>query len=144
MPQPDHAVGQHAARSDPDAAVVHEGAAALFGGEQLVGRRIEHHAGNHFPVALERDGDCELRNAVQEVGGPVERIDDPAMRAVGTLELLAFLAEEAVGRTRFQELVADDLFCLQIRLGHEIGWGPSPKPAGSAPRRNLAKATCLP
>jgi len=41
-----------------------------------------------------------LRNAVQEVGGAVERIDDPGVRFVGAFAAAAFLAEEAVAGPR--------------------------------------------
>ena len=58
--------------------VVEERALAFLGDEQLVGDRIVDEAGDDDAFALERDRDGEMRNAVQEVGGAVERIDDPA------------------------------------------------------------------
>ena len=96
----DHRVGQPLARGDADALVVEEGALAALGDEHLVGGRIVDEAGDHRALALERDRNGELRNAVQEIGGAVERIDDPGMGLVGALARAAFLAEEAVARPR--------------------------------------------
>ena len=71
---------------DPQAAAVVEiGALAPLGGEGLLIGGIVDQARDQLALALERDGDGEDRHAVQEVGGAVERIDDPAMRVVGPL-----------------------------------------------------------
>src|SRR5690606_33770949 len=92
----DDGIGKVLARGDAQTAIVEEGPAAALGGEELVRRRIQHHRRDDLAVTLERDGDGEARNAVQEIGRAVERIDDPAMRAVRAGDLLGFLAEEAV------------------------------------------------
>ncbi len=92
----DHAVRQHLAGADADAAIVEEGAATLFRRVEFIGRRVEDYAGDDLAIALQRDRDGKLRDAVQEVCRAVERIDDPAMRAIGALDLFAFLAEEAI------------------------------------------------
>ncbi len=76
---PDHGIGEGLARADAQAAVVQEGAAASLGGVELVRRRVEDDRADDLALALERDGDGEMRNAVQEIGGAVERIDDPGM-----------------------------------------------------------------
>jgi len=57
---------------------------------------------------------------VEEVGGAVQRIDEPAVRAVGADDLLTLLAEEAVGRTRLQKLFLDDLLRAEIGLRDEV------------------------
>ena len=94
----DQRLAEIAPRGDADARVVEERAFALLGDEHLFGDRIVDEAGDDDAVALERDRDGEMRNAVQEVGGAVERIDDPGMGLVGAFALAAFLAEEAVVR----------------------------------------------
>ena len=99
----DHRFGQALAAGDADALVVEEGAFALLGDEQFVDRRIVDQAGDDRAFALERDRDGELRNAVQEIGGAVERIDDPGMALVGAFAAAAFLAEEAVAGPRLGE-----------------------------------------
>ena len=50
-----------------------------------------------------------MRNAVQEIGGAVERIDDPAMALVGAGARAAFLAEKAVARPRLGEFRAQTI-----------------------------------
>src|SRR6266536_1726170 len=71
------------ARRHPQASIVHECAFAALGSVKLVGRRIVDEPGDDGAVARQRDRDRELRHAVQEIGGAVERIDDPAMGLVG-------------------------------------------------------------
>ena len=73
---------------------------AALGGEQLLVGRVVDQAGDDGALALERDRDGEMRNAVQEIGGAVERIDDPAVGLVGAFMRAAFLAEKAIARTR--------------------------------------------
>ncbi len=62
-----------------------------------------------------------MRDAVKEIGGAVERIDDPAVGAVRPLDLLALLAEEAVGRAGLHELLTDDPLGLAVRLRNVVG-----------------------
>ena len=85
---------------DAQAAVVEEGAAAALGGVELVHGRIVDHAGDDLALPLQRDRDREDRDAVQEVGGAVERIDDPAVLVVLAGDHAALLHQEAVAGTR--------------------------------------------
>ena len=116
----DHGVGEALARRDPDALVVEERALAALGDEQLLVGRIVGQAGDDGAVALERDRHREMRNAVQEIGGAVERIDDPAMALVGAGTRAAFLAEKAIGRPRLGEFLVDDLLGAAVGGGDEI------------------------
>src|ERR1022692_100480 len=111
----DHGVGEALAAGDADALLIHERTLALLGDEHLVVRRIVDQAGNNRVLALERDRDRELRNAVQKIGGAVERVDDPAVRLVGALARTSFLAEKAVTGPRLGELL------VQRLLGAAIG-----------------------
>src|SRR5262245_29319327 len=62
-----------------DAAIVEECAATLARGEELVAARVvDHRLGDRAAMA-QRDGNRVLRKAVDEVGGAVERIDDPGV-----------------------------------------------------------------
>ena len=72
-------------------------------------------------LALERDRDGELRNAVQEIGGAVERIDDPGVGLVGALALAAFLAEKAVAGPRLGQFGIQRLLGAAVGGGDEIG-----------------------
>jgi hypothetical protein len=66
-------------------------------------------------LALQRDGDGKERQPVQEVGGAVERVDDPAVRLVGALDVAALLHDETVAGARPGELAKERL------LGAVIG-----------------------
>ena len=117
----DDRVGEPLARRHPQPLVVEEGALAALGGEQLVVGGIVDDAGDDRAFALERDRDREVRDAVQEVHGAVERIDDPAMGLVGAFARAAFLAEEAVAGAGVRELLAQDLLGAPVGGGDEIG-----------------------
>jgi hypothetical protein len=47
------------------------------------GGDVEHHAGDHLAVDLGGDRDGVLRDAVEEVHGAVDRVDDPAHAGAG-------------------------------------------------------------
>ena len=81
--------------ADPDAAAVQLGADAATGGEQLLAHRIVDH--RVFQPALDfgRQRHREHREAVEEVGGAVERIDDP--QRVGLAAGAASLRRETRG-----------------------------------------------
>ena len=121
QPAGDDRVGEPLPRRDPQAPVVEEGALAALGGEQLVVDRIVDQAGDDRAVALERDRDREMRNAVQEVGGAVERIDDPGDGSCRCPRGAAFLAEEAVARPRLGQFLAQDFLGAPVGRGDEIG-----------------------
>src|ERR1700675_3855508 len=61
-----------------------------------------------------------MRDAVQEIGGAVERIDDPAMTRVGAGAGATFLAEKAVSRPRLGQFLVDDLLGAAVGGGDEI------------------------
>src|SRR5579862_266821 len=92
----DHAFVQLAAAGDAQALVVEERALAALGDIELVIGGVVDHAGDDGVLAQQADRDRELRDAVQEVGGAVEWIDDPGVTLVGALAAAAFLAKEAV------------------------------------------------
>src|SRR6516162_9901836 len=102
-------------------AIIQEGALAALGGEQLITDGIVDDAGNDRALALERNRDREMRDAVQKVQGAVKRIDDPAMGLVRAFVAAAFLAEEAVARTRRCKLGAQRLLGPTVGRSHEIG-----------------------
>src|SRR5579862_2896407 len=111
----DHRVGERAPRRDSQAPVVNEGAGAFLGPEHLVAQRLIDEPCDDLAVALERDRDRPMRNAVQEIGGAVERIDDPAMMRIAAARGAALFHEEAIAGPRLRQLG------LQGLLGFEIG-----------------------
>ena len=104
------------AAGDAQAAVIDEGAAAPFGGVELVHRRIVDDAGDQLALSLERDRDGEYRDAVQEIGRAVERVDDPAVLAVIAVDRAAFFHQEGIARPRTRELGVDDFLGLAVGL----------------------------
>src|SRR5260370_18296504 len=61
-----------------------------------------------------------MRDAVQEVRGAVEWIDDPPVTLIGAGARAAFLDEKAVIRPRLGEFRADDFLSAAIGGGDEI------------------------
>ena len=72
-------------------------------------------------IALQADRNRELRDAVQEVGGAVERIDDPGVALVLAFAGAAFFADEAVTRARLGEVGVQHLLGAPVGHGDEIG-----------------------
>ena len=63
-----------------------------------------------------------MRDAVEEVGGAVERVDDPAVLGILAGHLAALLHEEGVAGAGPRQLGADDLLGLAIgRLTKSAG-----------------------
>src|SRR3546814_7051478 len=77
----EHRLLQVAAARHAQPAVDQEGALALLGPEELVGQRLIDGTGDDLALLLGGDRDREVRDAVQEVQGAVERGDDPATAA---------------------------------------------------------------
>ncbi len=121
QPAGDHAVAEIAPAGDAQALVVEEGALAAFGDVELIIGRIIDQAGDHRALALQADRYRELRDAVQEVGGAVERIDDPDVALVGAFAMAAFLADETVARPRLGEVGVQHLLGALVGHGDEIG-----------------------
>ena len=102
----DQRLGEVAAGGDAQPALVEPGAPALLRPEALVGERLVDQAVGDLAPALaaglrllDRDRDGEMGDAVEEVGGAVERIDDPARLVRIALDRAAFLEQQApVGR----------------------------------------------
>ena len=116
----DHRFVKLGPRRDAQAAVVVERALAALGDEQVFVRRVVNQAGDDGAFAFERDRDRKVRDAVEEIGGAVERIDDPAVRLVRAFMHAAFLAEEAVAGARLLEVVAQHPLGAAVRGGDEI------------------------
>jgi len=104
--------------ADADAAVVEGGAAAAGGTVQILGIGGVDHA--VFQLALDLDADRHgvVGQTMQEVGGAVERIDDPQHFVVAVLS--AFLAQHGVLRIGLADDFDDFAFRAAVHLGDEI------------------------
>src|SRR5690606_31862709 len=107
--------------------VLQPGAAALFRPEALVGDRLVDEPGDYLTPApsprlgfLDCDRDGEMRDAVEEVAGAVERIDDPARLRRIALDRAPFLEHEAPVRPRRAQLVPQCPFRCLVGLRYEV------------------------
>jgi hypothetical protein len=87
-------VGEQGARGHLDRLAVAPRAATEMRGEHLAAQHVDHGAGHDLAVEGGRDAHREERDAVEEVHGPVERVDDPLQARAG-LRGLVLLAEDA-------------------------------------------------
>src|ERR1022692_4507012 len=69
---------------------------APHGGEGLARHRRMDHPGERALRVADRDADAPLREPVEEVDGPIERVHNPAQTARSTLVGALLLAEEGV------------------------------------------------
>ena len=84
--------------------------------ESIVACGIAHHG--HGDVGLSR----KEVSAVQEIGGAVERIDDPHVALVGALAPAGFLSKKTISRPCLHELQVDGFFSATVGGRYEIGW----------------------
>ncbi|MNE09261.1 hypothetical protein D3C80_1019330 [compost metagenome] len=113
---------QTLAAADTDALAVDGGAAAAAGGELFLAHRVEDHGVLDAAAVLAGDADGEVRQAVDEVGGAVQRIDDPQVvgAVAGALDQAAFLGEDAVVRVGLLQHIDDRLLGGAVNLGHVV------------------------
>ena len=122
----DQALAEVAARRHAKPRILKPGAAALLGPIAVVGQRLVDQSVSDFRIAvgllvLDRDRDREMGHAVQEVGGAVERIDDPP-RLVGIAgDFAAFLEQEAPVGPGVAKLVDKRLLGALVGHRHEVG-----------------------
>src|SRR5690606_40180780 len=81
-----------------NAPAIERGAAAATGGEFFLANRVEHDGVLQSAAVFAGNADGKVWHAAEEVGGAVQRVDDPlvvgAVAAAG--DAAAFLAQEAV------------------------------------------------
>ena len=111
---------QIAGLADADAVAVQLGAATTAGGEQFVADRIVNHT--HFGAALDAqgDGDGNVGNTLDEVGGAIQWVNDPLI--VGTFQTLnaELFTDDAVVGIGLQQGADYGLFCFTIDVGYQI------------------------
>jgi len=118
----DQGVAQLGGLRDTNPAVVHEGAGAAGGGEKIVAVRVVNHRLRELALDLQRDGHAVGRHTVQEIGGAIERIDDPdvialrvAARGAGSL-----LGDDAVARVGAEQRIYNRRFRVAVDFADEI------------------------
>src|SRR5437016_4851408 len=92
---------------------------AALGGEELLAHRIIHDPGDDFAAIDEAQAHREHRKAVSEIGGPVERIDIPAIIRAGLLAA-ALLAHDSVPGEMGAQAIDDERLRAPVGVGHEV------------------------
>ena len=105
--------------ADSHAPVVHLCAGAARSGEHLLPDRVVDQPRFQPVLVAKTDGDGEMRNTVQEIGGAVQRIDDPLIIVVAVL-FAAFLGQNAVVGIGLAQGLNNFLFGLHIRFTDEV------------------------
>jgi hypothetical protein len=93
---------------------------ALLCHEHVVGRGIVDESGDDLALALQRDGNREMRDAVHEVRRAVDRIDDEAVGLVGAVDRAAFFGEKAVAGAHARQFLDQDALGALVGIGDEI------------------------
>ena len=120
---------------DAQPAAVEKGAGAAFGGVQLVVNGRVDDARERLAVALQRDRDGEVRNAVQEVRRAVERIDDPAVGGIAAGDrAVSSISRPNAGRALLNS--ARSVCSARLSALLTKSAGPSSRPAGFPARRS--------
>ncbi|CNU29887.1 Uncharacterised protein [Salmonella enterica subsp. enterica serovar Bovismorbificans] len=90
------------------------------GGEQFVTHRIVHDS--HFSTAFNAysNGNSEVWQTFDEVGGAIQRIDNPLNILICANVLTAFFGDNSVLRVRFANGVDNHRFSGLIYIGHKI------------------------
>ena len=119
----DQAVFELGAFGHADAAVIQVSAAATGGAEQVVAGGVVYHG--LLRAAIDHEGNADAVNgkAVDEVGGAVQRVDDPDMAATlvaFALPATGFFGPDAVIRVSGQQRFDDGLLGRMIDLGDEV------------------------
>ena len=103
------------------ALVVEEGTAPFGCVEQVVARRVVDHGLLYLAPEREGDGDRVHRQAVDEVRGPIQRVDDPEVVAVlGAVRAARLLGQDAVAGVGGEQDLDDGLLGGLIDFSHEI------------------------
>src|SRR5262249_30833867 len=105
---------------DPYAHAVAEGAPAAFGCIELTAERIPDDGGGQRIAFAGRDRDAPERKARDEVGRPVEWIDDPLTRALRAGASSSLLRQKGVVGEALPDRGDDPFLALAIRVRHEI------------------------
>src|SRR5690606_33798452 len=105
-----------------DAAPVQRGATAAAGGEFFLAHRVQYHRVLQAALVLAGDAYGKMRHAAQEVGGAVQRVDDPLVVRPFALagDLAGLFALEAVVGVGLAQQIDDALLGGKVDLADVI------------------------
>ena len=117
----DQAVLELGALAHADAAFVQEGATALGGSEQVVAGGVVNHRLLDLALDGERNAHAVHGEAVDEVGGAVQRVDHPdEIGMLGAVLLARLFSQDAVAWVGCEQGFDDDFFSRMIHFGHKV------------------------
>ena len=117
----DQAFLQAGAFAHADAAVVHEGTTAFGGGEQVVAARVVNDGLFNLALHGQRNTHAVHREAMDEVGGAVQRVDDPDVVGVlCTLGAAGFFGEDAMSWVGGEQRLDDHFLSRVVHFGDEV------------------------
>src|SRR5690606_7903915 len=110
------------ARADTQAATIQGSAATAAGGELFLADRINDHGVLQSAAVFAGNADCIVRNAAQEVGGAIQRIDDPQVvgAILGALRQPAFFSKNAVVWIGLAQCGDAELFRVAVDFGNVV------------------------
>ena len=117
-PGADQRVFHFLAAAHANLAVVERRAFAARCGEDILAHRIVDSGGFHAALDLHADRNAKLREAVQEIGRAVERVDDPD--GIGFALCAGFLGEDRVVGVVILDDFDDRVFCSTVGVTDEI------------------------
>ena len=122
--------------------IVEGGATAAGGGERLFPGRVVHNRRYPTVAVFDRDRDRPHGEAVQEVGGAVERVEHPPKPA-GAPRCAGFLAHDGVVGALARERLEQQRLGVSIGIrdqvdGRRFGFEPADRPAEALEQKGTA------
>ena len=106
--------------ADPYAPSVELGAAPAARHEFFPADRVQHHGVFDLPPVFAGNGYGEVGYTPQEVGGPIQRVDDPAVLGVRIATAATFLAQKRVLRVSLAQVVDNFLLRRPVYFGNKV------------------------
>lgn len=103
---------------NPNAVIVEIRAAASVGAEGLIPQRVIDHGRFQFATILQGDGDGELGESMEIIGGAVQGINDP--QVIVSRVAAAFFGQDGMIGIGFFNGIDNDLFRSAIYFGNKI------------------------
>lgn len=118
-PDEDDGFFQFGALADSQGATVEEDFTVLFGSPSFIGHGVVDHAHQDIFPSSQGDGDAEMGDAVEEVDGAINGIDDPLVIGILVAAEAFFAIEGVVGITG-GNAGEDELLGLTVELELEV------------------------
>ena len=88
-----------------DGASIQTGSFAPGSKKHFVVNRIEDRSNDHLTATFQPDRDAIVRESVDIIRGPIERVDDPAIVRIAPVNRKTFFATKAAGTAQYIERV---------------------------------------